>query len=328
MQDTNARPRPADRRAPRAALYATFPGMQIRWTVRAGDGDTVAAVVLRAGGDARAVEDGRVFVGRRRARAGDDKVRVGDELTVAAPAASAPLDVTILTKRTDVVVADKPAGMPTIADHAGATHTLVAAVARALGIDASKLHPTSRLDRDVSGAVAFALSPGARERLERAREEHKYVRRYVAIATRAPEPPSGVWDAPIGRAGDPRHRAANGKDAKPARTHFAVVATATSGAALLALAPVTGRTHQLRVHAAHAGAPLLGDRVYGGPARLTLPTGRVLSLDRIALHAARITLPSLVATSPIPAALQEIWLSLGGDASAWDTAVAWQLEKN
>src|SRR6185437_8095413 len=96
------------------------------------------------------------------------------------------------------------------------------------------------------------------------------------------------------------------------------------------LAPVTGRTHQLRVHAGHARAPLLGDRVYGGPTRLTLPSGRVLALDRIALHAARVTLPADILDapidSPIPTALRDAWLALGGDDAAWDKAVACPLE--
>jgi 23S rRNA pseudouridine955/2504/2580 synthase/23S rRNA pseudouridine1911/1915/1917 synthase len=96
---------------------------------------------------------------------------------------------------------------------------------------------------------------------------------------------------------------------------------------LLALAPFTGRTHQLRVHASHAGAPLLGDRVYGGPVRLTRPNGSVLPLSRIALHAARVVVPDargepFEVRAPIPDALESWWLSLGGEASAWDTAVS------
>jgi 23S rRNA pseudouridine1911/1915/1917 synthase len=147
----------------------------------------------------------------------------------------------------------------------------------------------------------------------------------VAIACRAPSPDNGVWDAPIGRARDPRKRAAGGRDAAEARTTFSTVARA-GGAALLALAPETGRTHQLRVHASHAGAPLLGDRDYGGPGRVTLPDGRVLPLRRIALHAARVTVPrpsgpALVIDSPIPVELRELWTSLGGEDDVWRRAV-------
>ena len=178
----------------------------------------------------------------------------------------------VILREDDLVAVDKPAGMPTIADHGGAAHALVAATARALGIDPARLHPTSRLDRGVSGVVVFALTKAAAERLARARGEGAYERRYVAIAASAPAPASGTWDAPIGRARDPRLRTVRGRDPIAAATRYGVCAHAPGGAAMLAVAPVTGRTHQIRVHASHAGAPLLGDRDYGGPARVTLPT--------------------------------------------------------
>lgn len=101
---------------------------------------------------------------------------------------------------------------------------------------------------------------------------------------------------------------------------------------MLAVEPQTGRTHQIRVHASH-GAPLVGDRDYGGPARVTLPTGGIVALARIALHAARVTVPGagaepLVATAPVPEELWRIWTDLGGDAEAWDRAVSCELESS
>jgi 23S rRNA pseudouridine955/2504/2580 synthase/23S rRNA pseudouridine1911/1915/1917 synthase len=94
-------------------------------------------------------------------------------------------------------------------------------------------------------------------------------------------------------------------------------------AALLAASPVTGRTHQIRVHAAHAGAALVGDRSYGGPVRLTLPSGRVLAFGRIALHAAMVTVPDeggapLAIASPVPEALRSWWQALGGSDGDWE----------
>jgi 23S rRNA-/tRNA-specific pseudouridylate synthase len=232
--------------------------------VRAGDGETVGAIVARAApGDVTAIADGRAFVGRRRAIAATEGVAVGDEVTVAeAPPAQA--DVTILARGDGWAAVDKPAGLPTIPDQTGSSHALVALAARALAIDPARLHPTSRLDRDVSGVVVFALDRLAAERLQRLRDERRYERRYLAIASRAPAPAEGSWRVPIGRASNPKHRAPNGADPVDATTHYSVIAEAALFA-LLALAPVTGRTHQLRVHASHAGAPLLGDRAYGGP---------------------------------------------------------------
>ncbi len=286
----------------------------------------MADVLVRANADDRAVQDGRVFVGRRRVRRGDEAVNDGDVVEVAPPR-EATGAVRVILREDDVVAVDKPAGMPTIADHAGAAHALVAATARALGLDAAKLHPTSRLDRDVSGVVVFALSKAAAERLAKARAEGTYERRYVAIATGVPAPASGTWDAPLGRAADPRLRRVNGRDPVDAATRYRVCALAPDGAALLAVSPVTGRTHQIRVHAAHAGAPQIGDRAYGRPARVTLPSGRVLEPRRVALHAARVVVPGasgapLIALAPVPPELQDLWSALGGEAAAWELATA------
>jgi 23S rRNA pseudouridine1911/1915/1917 synthase len=299
----------------------------MRWIVRPGDGRTVGEVLARAGADGRALGDGRVFVGLRRVRSADQPLHPGDEVNVAPPHAERTEPARILFHDDDLVAADKPTGIPTIADHAGSAHALVAAVARALGVDEARVHPTSRLDRDVSGVVVFALTPAAAERMLRARREGAYDRRYVALATRAPHPDRGTWDAPVGRARDPRLRAVGGRDPVVATTRFAVTASVASGVAMLAVAPVTGRTHQIRVHASHAGSPLLGDRSYGGPTRVTLPTGRVLEPRRIALHAARVVVPGAdgaarTLVSPIPAELLALWTALGGEPSAWEESTS------
>jgi 23S rRNA pseudouridine1911/1915/1917 synthase len=297
----------------------------VRWIVRPADGCTVREVLSRAGADDGAVGDGRVFVGRRRVRRGDEPVRGGDVLSIAARTVDVDRTATLLVHAGDLVAADKPAGIPTIPDHAGSSHALMAAVARALGVDSGRVHATSRLDRDVSGVVLFALSREAAARLARARTEGAYERRYVALAVRAPAAERGTWDTPIGRAPDARLRMAHGRNPVAAETRYAVVARAPGGEALLAVAPTTGRTHQIRVHAAHAGAPLLGDRAYGGPSRITLPSGRVVEPGRIALHAERVVVPGedgapLAVNSPVPPELASLWSALGGDPDAWEAS--------
>jgi 23S rRNA pseudouridine1911/1915/1917 synthase len=310
----------------------------MRWTVRPGDGSTVREVLVRAGADVDAVRDGRVFVGRTRVRRDDERVRVGDAISIAprreVGTEGAGEGLTFLAREGDLVAVAKPAGIPTIPDHGGSAHSLLARVASALGLDVGRVHPTSRLDRDVSGVVVFALSKAAGERLLRARAEGRYERRYLALAKQAPEVERGSWDAPIGRARDPKLRAVQGRDAVPASTRYAVTAVAPGGVAMLAVAPVTGRTHQIRVHSAHAGAPLLGDRAYGGPTRLTLPGGRVLEPGRIALHAARVVVPRgrggeagepLVLSAPLPPELESLWSALGGEPAAWEVSLACDL---
>jgi 23S rRNA pseudouridine1911/1915/1917 synthase len=297
---------------------------EIRWVVRAGDGPTLGDVVRRAGGDAAAVREGRVFIGRTRA---DDEAASLDEGQVVTLAAKrdAEIAVRVLVAEDGVVAVDKPAGMPTIPDQGGSAHTLLALLARTLGCPIGELHPTSRLDREVSGVVLFARSREAAERLKQARARGDYFRRYVAIACRAPDPPRGLWNAPIGRDKDPRRRAAFGLNAAPAASAYEVVAT-TEGRALLALEPVTGRTHQLRVHAAHAHAALLGDRAYGGEPRVVLSSGRVEGLRRIALHAGLVIVPrpsggTLEVRASVPPELLDLWTALGGRDDAWDLAL-------
>jgi 23S rRNA-/tRNA-specific pseudouridylate synthase len=303
----------------------------MRWIVGPGDGPTVGRVLARAGVDERAVAEGRVFVfdpkrraSRRRVRGDTEMVSAGEVVEVAAASGSAAAshDVRILLRERDLVAADKPAGIPTIADHAGASHALVARVAHVIGVDPERLHPTSRLDRGVSGVVVFTLTREAAARLAAARESGGYHRRYAAIASASPQPARGAWTQPIGRASDPRLRAVHGRDPVAAETRYAVAARAGSYA-LLALAPVTGRTHQIRVHAAHAGAALVGDRDYAGPARLVLPGGRVVEPGRIALHAWRVVVPAaagraVAVTSPFPPELVSLWSALGGEAAAWE----------
>jgi 23S rRNA-/tRNA-specific pseudouridylate synthase len=159
--------------------------------------------------------------------------------------------------------------------------------------------------------------------LRDARSSGQYARHYVALATAAVKRAEhGVWDARIGRARDPKKRAVNGRDATDAVTRFRTIATTPSYAqALLAIEPVTGRTHQIRVHASHAGEPLLGDRDYGGPRTLVLASGKVLTFGRIALHCARVAVAGLDIQAPIPDDLRAWWLALGGDDGAWSLSL-------
>ena len=302
----------------------------IRWIVNPGDGTSLGQVLACAGADPNALRDGRVFVGPRRAWAASEPVRVGDAVVVAPPTVTIDRTVSVLGQSDDLVAVDKPAGIPTIPDHAGAVHSLQELAARALGIHSGRLHPTSRLDRDVSGVVIFAMSSVGAARLANARSIGAYSRRYVALAARAVAPIRGVWTSAIGRAKDPRHRCVDGRDPVPARTRYATCAVSDVGPALLAVAPETGRTHQIRVHAAHAGAPLLGDPVYGGPPRVTLANGRVIAPRRIALHAARVVVPDArgrwwAVVSEIPEDLSAFGLALGIGPSEWQGAVSCEL---
>lgn len=296
-----------------------------RWVVREGDGATVGEVIASSKlGSIEALREGRVFVGAQRVSAETLPVRVGDVVSVFDRRDDRGSDdqVVILDQRDGVIAAFKPAWLSTIADHHGVESTLLKHVATALSIDVDTLHATSRLDVGVSGVVLLATNAPARDRLALAREKGGYSRVYVAIASGLVGVDSVTWNDPIGRSSDPRLRKVRGKDAVPATTVMKRVATARA-CSLLRLEPGTGRTHQLRVHCAFHGHPLLGDIAYRGPTRITSSDGAVRRLDRISLHAWQVSTPdargaSWVVRAPIPAEVRETWARVDGDASVWE----------
>ena len=235
--------------------------------------------------------------------------------------------VRVLHRDAHLLVLEKPTGLPTTGPGPGSGRTLVD-VARELDPDAPRLHPSSRLDAEVSGIVTFARTPEATQHLLAARRAGRYARAYLGIASGVPQLNQGSWEQAIGiDPRDARKRRAVADDAPGARTacsHYRVLAAlaetrADARAALLWLEPQTGRTHQLRVHAANAGLPLYGDRPYGGPQRLVLGDGSVVTARRVLLHCCRVSLPAIEAgAEPLrlvsePAAdLIAFWRAAGG----------------
>jgi len=271
---------------------------------------SLAHVLSQMGPDAvAALSEGRVFVNGVRATEekplqANDVIEVWDART----AESAPL--TVLYEAGGVLAVDKPAGLGTMPDHRG-SRSLSESVAEMLRSRASRArveaHPVSRLDAPVSGIVVFALTPAARKKIEAASAAGRFAKSYVAIVRGAFEG-AGFVEAPV--------------DGKPAKSQYSVRARARE-ASLVDLSPLTGRTHQLRIHMAHLGHPIFGDRAHGGPTRITGESGSVHSIDRILLHAHKVRL-SLVEGrtveihSTVPPALREAWGHLDGDANAWN----------
>ena len=189
----------------------------------------------------------------------------------------------------ELLVVDKPAGMATTAP-AKEARCLVRWVEEVY--PELRAHPTSRLDSPVSGLVTFALTKRANERLLEARRSGAYERLYVGLTLHAVEPVRGEWAWPISI--DPKNAklrvAGPGRGEREALTEYHV-AERIRHATVLHLRPRTGRTHQLRVHAAEAGAPLFGDHAYGGERRLTLPDGTVVTPRRVMLHCHKVSFP-------------------------------------
>lgn len=206
-----------------------------------------------------------------------------------------------------LVIVNKPAGQlvhPTTKEaHGTLGNALLAWYARRGEHHA--FHPVHRLDRDTSGLVLIAKEPQVQYQLTTGRDGKKaFTREYLALIEGTLTPASGLIDAPIARALPSiiLRKIAPPPEGKEARTHYETVRT-NGKFSLLHLVLDTGRTHQIRVHLAHLGHPLLGDDLYGGSCTL---------LSRQALHAWRLsfrhpmTHEFVVVTAPLPSDMQRI----------------------
>ena len=192
-------------------------------------------------------------------------VKPGDVITVRMeeetpeyPAEDGPLN--ILYEDAYLLAVDKPAGMlihPSRSRNEGTLANYVAGYYRKTG-QQSAFHPLTRLDRDTFGIVLLAKNAHVHTLLQQTRVQ----KTYHALTFGWMEADSGTMDAPIARRELPSLLRYVSPDGKPSITEFAVLERGES-ICKLALRPITGRTHQLRVHCAHMGHPILGDPQYG-----------------------------------------------------------------
>jgi 23S rRNA pseudouridine1911/1915/1917 synthase len=215
----------------------------------------------------------------------------------------------LLHTEPDLIVIDKPAGLLTMPSAPGRGEHEDSVLARAREYARHKrgrqayvglLH---RLDRGTSGALAVALGREVHAEGRRLFKAHRFERTYLALVTGIPQPGEGTIDRPItsdyrdGR----REVAGTGTEALAARTHYRVRERFGTTAALVELTLETGRQHQIRIHLASIGHPVLGDRVYG-PARESAKR-----TDRPLLHAWRLAFPHpltgrrIAVEAPLPA---------------------------
>ena len=188
-----------------------------------------------------------------------------------------------------LIAFNKPAGLSSQGGRIKA-HTLddlLWAFARSNGKRPDLVH---RLDRDTSGVILAAKTKPAAGFLGKALQMRRFRKTYLALVASAPEPRCGTIDAPlarqeIGRESYMRVVAFDAPGAQGSQSRYRTLAASEDGA-LVELEPLTGRMHQLRVHMAHIGRPLIGDVRYGGA--LTV-AGR--AAPRLMLHAARLSFP-------------------------------------
>ncbi len=257
----------------------------------------------------RLIEEGAVLVDGRRAKAAL-RLDAGLVVSVDAPAAVAsealpeaiPLDV--LFEDSDLLVVNKPPGMTVHPSPGHATATLVNAVLAHcddLSGIGGVMRPgiVHRLDRDTSGVILVAKNDAAHNALARQLKERSVEKTYVALVEGTPKPVEGIIDAPIAR--DPRNRTrmAIVPGGRASETSYRLVER-FRGYSLVEARPKTGRTHQIRVHLAAIGHPIVGDRLYGKASPLA---------SRQFLHAQRIlfthpgTAERMQLEAPLPADL-------------------------
>jgi 23S rRNA pseudouridine1911/1915/1917 synthase len=249
------------------------------------------------------IEEGRVDVAGKTASSASTKVAEGTAfriiLAAAMPAAAQPEDIplTIALEDQHLIVVDKPAGMVVHPAVGNITGTLVNALLHHCRGNLSGINGVARpgivhrIDKDTSGLLVVAKSDAAHEGLAAQFAAHTVHRRYIAVCAGHPSPAEGTIDARIGRSDADRKKMTvlpnNSSRGKSAVTHYKTLER-LDDAAVIECRLETGRTHQVRVHCASIGHPLLGDPAYGRTPRQLRPLLERLGFARQALHAAEL----------------------------------------
>jgi 23S rRNA pseudouridine955/2504/2580 synthase len=271
---------------------------------------------------------GQVRLDGKRAGAGDrvapgQRVRVPPLLQAAPkpPDGTAPapsnddkfVQSLVLHRDDDVIVIDKPAGLA-VQGGTGTTRHLDGLLDGLRFGAKERPRLVHRLDKDTSGVLVLARNAAVAAKLGAAFHGKTVRKVYWAVVVGAPKPRQGKIDQKLAKLpGKDGERVAPDEEGERALTYYRTVAHAGERLAWVALQPVTGRTHQLRVHCVTLGTPIFGDGKYGGSA--SHPTG-LPEARQLHLHARAIALPrakggALIVTAPLPPHMRETWKFFG-----------------
>ncbi|QIG54794.1 RluA family pseudouridine synthase [Altererythrobacter sp. BO-6] len=273
------------------------------------------------------IAEGMVEIGGQLAISAKAKVAAGTSFAIrvppAAEAEAQPQDIPLKVVHEDehLIVIDKPAGMVVHPAAGNPDGTLVNALLHHCRGQLSGIGGVARpgivhrIDKDTSGLLVVAKTDKAHEGLARQFKDHSIERRYLAVCSGYPTPLEGTIATRIGRSDSNRKKMAvldkNSSRGKHAVTHYKVLER-LRGAALIECRLETGRTHQVRVHCASIGHPLLGDPLYGRTPSDLRPVLKELGFERQALHAASLGFEHPVSgkwlefRSELPADMQEL----------------------
>lgn len=272
-----------------------------------------------------AIDYGGVYVNRKRMRIASRIVRVGDQITLEwQEAAKSQLakdyaleSHQIIYQQDELIVCNKPPGIASQATRSQAVfhmESLVAKYVKNGGRRGGKVRLVHRLDQETSGVMLFALSPRMAEFLDQAFRERAVKKVYHALCYGQPHTPQFQSTAALLK---PNHQGQvrQHPSGKPAITGFKMLARLEDNCSLLAAYPETGRTHQIRVHLAALGLPILGDKRYGDRLRTPLAGNRATALNHHMLHAARLQLKGpngedWAFEASYPASFEEVLLQL------------------
>lgn len=196
------------------------------------------------------------------------------------PPAPEPIPLDVLYRDEWLIAVDKPAGMVVHPTYRNWTGTLLNGLLWYLSPAGAQPRIVTRLDKDTSGVVLVALTAEVHARIQRDAAAGLVRKEYLAVVCGLPDPPEDVIDAPLARSPADRRLVVVDPHGQHSRTRYQRLSV-RAGTSLLRCEPVTGRTHQIRVHLASRGWPVAGDRVYGTPHP---------DAARQALHAWRVTL--------------------------------------
>jgi 23S rRNA pseudouridine955/2504/2580 synthase len=216
----------------------------------------------------------------------------------------------IIYEDDDVIALNKPSGLA-VQGGTGLKENLDDMMAGLAGKSGEKPKLVHRLDRDTSGVLIVARTVFAAAKLSEAFRERETQKIYWALTIGVPKLNKGQIDLPLYKDGEIMRVAESEQDeAKNAVTVYQVVESVPKQAAFVALWPVTGRTHQLRVHMAYYGTPLMGDRLYGGDKDTGLPQDELGK--GLHLHARQLIIPhprrgTIDVTAPLGPSMRQSW---------------------